>query len=529
MSTENTWSEQQSAIFNWFATSEANGRASRHLVVRARAGTGKTTTIVEATSRAPDGKILLAAFNKKIAVELQGRLANPNAEAATLHSIGFSFVKRFWERVGIDQDRAENLARAACGNDAPDAMVRLVAKLNSRAREIIPHAGEGGAAGPEAAKAIEEMIALADEHDCLPDEDWSEDGFTAEWIARSALRAMSIAAREKPARGIDFADMIFLPIRNRWLRPRYDLVVVDEAQDMTAAQLEIARGVSRDRVAVVGDDRQAIYGFRGADAGSLDRLKAELGAEELGLTTTYRCGRAIVARAAALVPDYTAAPSAPEGAVVTVGFEPMAERVAAGDFVLSRKNAPLVKTALKILRTGKRAKVEGRDIGAGLRALVKKLAGKSALGLGAFLEKLSKWEEREIARAEAMGPKGESKIEKVVDQAETLRVLADGLSGVRELEARIDDLFSDDPVRGTIVCSSIHRSKGLEADRVWILTDTLYPAIPCECGHRHSGACSRCSCAAHRANEKRRIEEQNLDYVATTRAKRELFLVFGTP
>jgi superfamily I DNA/RNA helicase len=98
-------------------------------------------------------------------------------------------------------------------------------------------------------------------------------------------------------KGIDFTDMIFLPVANNWIRPQYDMVVVDEAQDMNTCQLAIAQGLARNRVVVVGDDRQAIYGFRGADSGSLDRLKDELKATELGLTTTYRCGRGIVALA----------------------------------------------------------------------------------------------------------------------------------------------------------------------------------------------------------------------------------------
>ena len=44
---ENTWSKQQTAIFDFFARGKGN------LVVRARAGTGKTTTILEACGHAP--------------------------------------------------------------------------------------------------------------------------------------------------------------------------------------------------------------------------------------------------------------------------------------------------------------------------------------------------------------------------------------------------------------------------------------------------------------------------------------------
>jgi len=91
--------------------------------------------------------------------------------------------------------------------------------------------------------------------------------------------------------------------------PTYDLVVVDEAQDMTASQLQLAIQSCRKggRIAIVGDDRQAIYSFRGADSKSLDRLKGILKAKELGLTTTYRCPKRVVEIASRYVPDFRAA------------------------------------------------------------------------------------------------------------------------------------------------------------------------------------------------------------------------------
>ena len=126
-----------------------------------------------------------------------------------------------------------------------------------------------------------------------------------------------LKAAEEPTEAIDFADMIFLPLRKGMVYPSYELVVIDEAQDMTRPQLEIARrATTKDgRIFIVGDDRQAIYGFRGADSGALDRLKEQLQATELGLKTTYRCGRAIVERAREYVPDFEAAPTVEEGVV----------------------------------------------------------------------------------------------------------------------------------------------------------------------------------------------------------------------
>lgn len=491
-----TWSPQQMAIFDWFRE-----REDGHLVVRARAGTGKTTTIIEGITSAPESRILLAAFNKRIQEELSARITNPCAEAKTLHGVGYACVRRFWENVPIASGnrRAMLLTEEVCGGQAPDPIKKLVANLLTKAREIAPHATERGA-----------LTEIAIEFECEPDDEWSDAGWDLAYVEARALEAMVLAAAKKPAEGIDFADMLYLPVRNRWLTKRYDLVVVDEAQDMTVTQLEIAQGVCGGRIAVVGDDRQAIYAFRGADSSSLDRLKAELGATELGLTMTYRCGRVIAAAAKQLVPDLEAAPSVPEGEIRSIATIEAAVGLAMpGDFVLSRTNAPLAKVAMALLRAQKRVRIQGKDIGAGLKALVRKLmTGKAAHSIPAFLERLVQWEARELDRAYKMDR--DQQAEAIRDKAETLRVLTDGVTGPRELEARLDTLFSDGEGNGAaVVCSSVHKAKGLEAARVFVLRPTLYPRPPK--GKAMSPARLR--------------EEQNIEYVAITRAQSTLVWV----
>lgn len=488
------WSAQQQAVFAWFKSGKLS---TQNLVVRARAGTGKTTTIIEATTYAPEQRILLAAFNKKIAEELKVKLTNPNAEAKTLHSLGFGFVTRYWPNVRPDTERAYRLARQAATDAAPDDMISLIVKLASRGKAMLP-------------ANIEALADIAQDADIVPDEDWEKDGWTVNRVATLAWKAMELAYTTRDGT-IDFDDMIFLPVANGWVKPRYDLVVIDEAQDMNAAQLRLAQGVceAAGRICVVGDDRQAIYAFRGADSGSIDRLKVQLKAAELGLTVTYRCGSRIVAEAQALVPDYTAAPNAHPGEVMgskdlpAATLEAVPEMAGPGDFVLSRKNAPLAKVCLRLLRMGKRAKVEGRDMGAGFKSIVKKLKPKSIPDL---LKKLTTWEANQSKRARAMAKtedQAAAKVGEVQDQAETLRVLAEGMAGVRELTARIDELFADEVAGAFVVCSSVHRSKGRETDRVFVLADSLYP------GKRNN------------------VEEQNIHYVAVTRAKNTLVWVKG--
>lgn len=482
--TTKVWSEQQDAIFNWFRDGK------NHLIVRARAGTGKTTTIIRAIDFASEQNIMLCAFNKKIAEELTIRLKNPRAQAKTLHAIGFACVRRYRDNLKIasGSERADALSEKVCGPQAPDVIRRLVSKLHTKGREIVPHA-----------KSYNDLIDVAVNFECEPEEQWQNSMYNTEYVVERALEAMELASQVKSGESIDFADMIFLPVRNHWMHKQYDMVVVDEAQDMTNAQLEIAQGVCSGRIAIVGDDRQAIYGFRGADSESLDRLKKELNATELGLTTTYRCGKNIVNLAAMLVPDFAADENNQDGEILEIGMQSLVECAAPGDFIVSRVNAPLVHTAMGLLRSGKRARISGRDIGAGLKSLIRKLAkGRAANSVPEFLERVTIWEEREVMRQEKA--KQPARVDMIKDQASMIRELSDNVKSVREIEERIDALFTDDGLGqlGVITCSSVHRVKGLEAERVFILASTL---------RDHNQ------------------EEKNIQYVAITRAKRSLVWV----
>jgi DNA helicase-2/ATP-dependent DNA helicase PcrA len=494
-------SAQQQAIFDWFNFSSPV--ASRHLIARARAGCGKTTTILKGVVLSPEsktGKVLIAAFSKIIETEITKKLADSGVQniiAKTLHAVGYACIRNFRERIKVEftSDRADRLALAVCGNSAPDAIVRLVSKLHTKGREIAPHATKVG-----------DLTAIAITFDCEPDEQWAE-RFDLRYVEEKALEAMVLASAVKSGDTIDGSDMIFLPVRNGWLSKQYDMVVVDEAQDMTTAQLEIAQGVLKTggRICVVGDDRQAIFGFRGADSGSLDRLKAEMDAAELGLTTTYRCGKAIVALAQGYVSDFTAGESNPEGAISTLNSSKLVGAAGPGDFILSRTNAPLVSTAMQLLRAGKRARVAGRDIGKSLSAIVRKMKAKSVPDL---LAKIENWMNREVRRHQAQlaqatnGRKTalQAKIDAVIDQAEMLTSLCDGAKNTAEVESRVEALFVDDGLgkEGVITCSSVHRAKGLEANRVFLIAKTF-----------RGGS----------------VEEENIAYVAITRAKQELVWV----
>lgn len=465
-----TWSVYQLAVFSDVA--EGTG----HTVVRARAGSGKTTTIVEAFKHVPAGlSVLMVAFNKSIAAELQAR-APAGVTVSTLHSYGFAAVRSAFGSVRLDNRKTEAIVRDRCG-DAPETREYRAAlvKAVSLAKGTL----------------AEDMSDIGDIIDGfgLEIDDGQREGFCRD--------AIEVLARCKAdTQSIDFDDMIWFPVVYGLRCRTYDRVFIDETQDLNACQIKLALAACRKggRICAVGDDRQAIYGFRGADANALQRVIDALGAKVLPLSVTYRCGRTIVDVARKIVPDYEAGPSNPDGEVVDVSPETMRKEAQPGDFILSRSNAPIVAICLGFLKAGKPATIAGRDIGANLRALVEK---SKATTVPALTEWLDAWQEREIARVTKR--KHDADTTSIEDRAACVHALCEGAASVGEVIAKIEALFSDSDDTRRIVCSTTHKAKGLERDRVFVLAGT-YKA-------------------------QRSTEEANLWYVAVTRARKSLYLV----
>jgi superfamily I DNA/RNA helicase len=468
------WSAEQRAIFTHCEATEDN------LIVRARAGTGKTTTILEALKHL-NGSTVLCAFNKRIAKELESKVDGA-AHVYTLHGLGYRFVRKGWPGVTVDEKRGMRLAEKALrmvGKPPTRDWLTAVCKLADIAKETL-------ATVPEGLPLATQMFGC---DDTLPN-NYDKPAYFA-----AVVETIRLSCEQDGTVG--FSDMLYVPLHLDLIQPCYDNVIVDEAQDMNAAQLAIAQRVCRKhgRIIVVGDDRQAIYGFRGADSGSIDRLKRALDAPELGLTTTYRCPKSIVALAAGIVKDYLAADSAPEGTVRSIPLSKLAVEAAPGDFILSRTNAPLLTAVLELTRLGKPAKIEGRDIGKGLQGIIYRM---KARDVEEMLQLLAEWEHSAIVRAGG----NESRIQQVSDQAAIIQCIAEDaqIRSVDDVLRKIESLFVDDAQsQAVVVGSTVHKAKGLEADRVFILQDTF-----------KLGASG---------------EEANINYVAITRAKKELVWV----
>jgi DNA helicase-2/ATP-dependent DNA helicase PcrA len=490
------WSPQQLAVYAWFVTLGA----IRSIVVRARAGCGKTTTIVEgikryvATCVAQGGKVavIASAFNTKITKELLARLAGLiGVEVKGLNSLGFYYVRQAVRRVTLDNECRKYDVAKAIEPQASRNLISLLANLHTKARELKPYAKCGA-----------DLEDLADQFNLRIDEDMSAEGWTQEGLCEAAYDCMVYASRNFQV--IDFADQIFLPLRNRWVFPMYDRVIIDETQDLSGPQLDMLIGSCKHGkrgFCIVGDDMQAIYGFRGADVTAVDRLKTELDAEEINLNVTRRCPKAIVTEAQAYCPDFVAADDAPDGTVThSHTSEDMLDHVRPGDFILSRTNAPLAGLCLKLLRNKVPAYVAGRNIGQSLAATVRRLKLDRIEDLQDGLAAYAAKRNDQISRNKrAMNDEWlAGKQSEISDEVDTILAVADGCVTINELFGRLSDLFADEG--NGVMLSTTHKAKGLEADRVWLCWGTF---------------------------DRKDADSDRIKYVAITRSKSELHYVKG--
>ncbi len=500
---DRVWSSYQDAIFDQVSNGDGG-----HTFVAALAGTGKTTTLEECLSLGSSERTRVAfAFNKAIATELQariGRRALWNVQAATLHSFGFATLRgAFRAQVKVDgyksnaivddvyfDGREPTKREDAETGDHRAAIVKLVSLAKGY---LVPLEEQ------REDEALDQLDQILDQHEIDPTRETSNDPETDRELAiQTAL--FSLRKSAEMTHVIDFDDMVWMPVV-RGLRCRQsDGVFVDEAQDLNPCQIELFMRALRPggRATCFGDKHQAIYRFRGADSRAVQVITERLGARTMSLPVTYRCAKAIVRVANEVVPELQAAPGAPEGIVDAYHMNGMMKNARGGDFILSRSNAALVGPCLAFLRDGRPAKIAGRDIGARLLAVVKKARAKTIEALIVWIEE---WRSRECKRLQLRKPPMDTQA--IDDTAACILTLCEGLKTVDQVKDRLSKLFSDNTDdEKTIVLSTTHKAKGLERDRVFVLKDT-YRKRPGE-------------------------EEQNLWYVAVTRARRELYMV-ATP
>lgn len=306
------------------AVGEVMLRTQENICVSAVAGSGKTSTLVWLLSLLPTADpetfmppaVTFLAFNKSIAETLRSRCPR-HVQCSTFHSLGLRALKTVATgQPKVEGRKVSRLVWDACGRDNPDIqpIIRLVGLLKGQ----WPTVGEAS-----------RVDALCARHELDFDNPRKA----------HAIALQVLAASDRNLGEVDFDDMLRLPLlRSARFEPQ-DWVFVDECQDLNSVQQEmlsrLAKPVARSakvaepeilhefddegnerfrvldnetiselrsaesptRFIFVGDPKQAIYGFRGADSASMQRLSERFACRQMPLSVSFRCPKAVVLEA----------------------------------------------------------------------------------------------------------------------------------------------------------------------------------------------------------------------------------------
>jgi superfamily I DNA/RNA helicase len=487
----------------------------------APAGSGKTTTLVAraawliATGTPPDA-IRAITFNKRAAVEMTERLdlavaplgvAPGTVRVRTFHALGREILRDAGVAVEPLADRPRLLHAVAPWADEP-ALLRLDTVV-SRLKVELGVAAAAVAADPGAGPVARAFVDY-----------------------EAAVMASG---------GLDFDDLILRSIDRlerdvrlleRW-RSRCRELLVDEVQDVDRAQLRLALllAAPANRIFLVGDDDQSIYGWRLADVrrilGLADRLP---GLRRVDLEVNYRCPRLVVERAVRLVEHngerFVKRIRAGPAAVGSLVLAPDAsdETIRLGRAVATwpaddSTRAILARTNRELLP----AVAVAMELGLPFRAPRIELLLDSPM-LDDVLERARAADAPEDAPLRALGivrrqigldPAAWNPEHELVAAMLTWAV---GFADLRSFAVAIDDarvrlaaLRRDDAL---LTLATAHATKGLEFDHVIV--------VGMEAGRFPSGRTVAEAEDPIRAYE----EERRLAYVAWTRARRTLTLLY---
>lgn len=488
--------EQQSII--------TQARLGGNIECQALAGTAKSTTSEMVAKAIPPLPALALAFNVKTKQETEKRFP------------GFFLVQTM-----------NGLGHRAWGQALGRRIQVEPEKLGKLVTQTMKEAGYRGTT--ESWTNIRSLVSAAQTYGLVPDSDphhnqtlipdspegwqelceqtWNQSSPLERDLARSVLvQSIASARGQNGPPTVTYDEQIYCSALLGGLFPRFPLVMLDEAQDLsTLNHIQVAK-CSADRLFVAGDQRQSLYAFRGADHESLANLRHLRPAwHQLPLHTTFRCPKVVVARQQAHAPGFTAAPANPEGEFLVWRAWDQT-MLPPGAAILCRNNAPLLSVAFKFLRRRVGVTMLGRDIGKGLTSLAKKICPNLDASVVDFVVRVNEWATRETELA--LANKKESRLEGIEDRASSLIAVAEGseATSVRGVLAELEDLFQG---QGQITLGSIHRSKGLEWNFVLHLDPWRVP--------------SKFALAQAQAGDNRAlIQEHNARYVAETRTRHTL-------
>lgn len=449
---------------------------------------GKTHTLKELCNRTKEGtSCLFMAFNKSIAEELKTKLPT-TVECNTFHSMGLrTLMKNFRFRMQLEENKCFSLCMELFDFRKKEHKEKMryyfaLQELWEKIRLSLCEINERN------------VSALCIEYDL----DYENSMINDLNKINERWRKDCAKIQDNKSFKMDFPDMLWIPYNfvDEMNFPKYQVVMADEGQDLFTLQKEILQRYikPRGRFVAVGDSKQLIYNFMGSDLDVFNSIKEMPNTICLPLSVTYRCAKKIVERANEVFPGTECTATAKEG-VVRSGDIFEAE---SGDFILCRNNFPLVAAFIMLLEKGKKASIMGRDFGENLCRLMDNQSCLDDLYL-LLEDKASKLKKRGLSEIAIINNASYVALKEKVSIIETLYKRFPG--SFLALKQKIKNIFSDD--KTGIILSTIHKSKGLEAKRVFFLNPELIPS-------------------KFAKTPKALYAEDCLKFVAITRAKEEL-------
>lgn len=466
------------------------------------AGSGKTTTLVRAAQVMPQGESTIAlAFNKKIQ-EVLAESFPSHVHCKTFNGLGHNIWMGLRGRLKLDSRKTGAITSEWCKQyDLGDYWKPIRALADQMKKSgLIPPGAESKLKVDAEIVDIEAALTLAEYYDIdLPKKQ-------EHVVVNAAVEVLEQSIREAYITRIDFEDQLYMSTYFTpdiaW--PKYDTILVDEAQDLSDTQHDMVSRLMHpeSRLIIVGDPKQAIYGWRGASADSMDVLSERFNLKLHPLTVCFRCPKSVVKVAQEIVPWIKPHEAANDGTVINIRTDWKPEDLETGSVVLCRNNAPLVGLAFDLLGSGIPAFFNGRNLGANLKKIVDKIP------LGPLGEALASWYTTELSLASAN--EQFDKMDKIEDQYEVLQCVMENYKADSKamLKEGIEYLFRKEYSPDAIELSTIHKSKGKEWDTVYFLNQGLIP------GRWVQEACDTGkSCGPWMLEQ-----EHNLRYVAVTRS-----------
>lgn len=523
-----------------------------NMLVNALAGSGKSTTACMLSEHSKTSDLYIA-FNASVVEEFKKKIKNPKTKVMTMHSLAYSIML-----YNVEQESKDS-------GEKPKGFGSQRSKRTVSLDNFKPHKILDEEITKRYGRYIEfaKRVFLKDNYvnlynlcrltltDMSSNKDvsrlindhvlflyYGDEGYSAPDISEitSTLKILDTKSKQQfETQGvIDFTDMLWITFNklkyDNWEVPYWALytnIYCDEVQDFSNIQLNFLKFIKRTkgRYVFIGDFHQAIYNFAGANAQAFNQIpKMFAPVETFDLPICYRCAKSHLSRVnreygIPILP----CDDAQMGFVKTIDKNKISEYAKAGDMVISRKNKWIAEVVLDLARNGTPIFIEDKEMVGAIKRQILSSKCTSVGTLEKFLQKvISNYNKKLfeiVSKNVREGGHEEERLEAVTEtnsKIDNTSFLLEILEGYLEHHASsdsvskfsnfIDKLLNTTPSPNCVRLCSIHKAKGLEATNVFVLNEAKINYD-------------------FRNSKEQNVQEKNLSYIATTRAKEGLYLV----